>query len=214
MHEHHLPVRRSARYFTLGPTVSTARSVWFVCHGYGQLAESFLGEFGPVNDGTRLIVAPEALSRYYTRHARREVGASWMTREDRLAEIADYTGYLDTVYRHVLAPVERTAVRVLVLGFSQGAATAARWIALGHAVADRLVLWGDGIPPDMDLEIARPKLADTRLTLVFGSRDEGITPTAVQEWEDRLLEHDVPFETIEYAGGHHLDARTLAALNV
>ena len=45
----------------------------------------------PLDDGSRLIVAPEALSRFYLGEvsqrpaSERRVGASWMTREDRPA---------------------------------------------------------------------------------------------------------------------------------
>jgi predicted esterase len=213
-HEHHLHVLRSARYYTLGPAPGLAHDIWFVCHGYGQLARAFLDEFAVLDDGTRLLVAPEGLSRYYTRHEAREVGASWMTREDRLAEIADYIAYLDAVYHAVLGAVDRTAARVVALGFSQGAATAARWIALGRAVPDRVVLWGEPLPPDLDLTLAGPKLAETRLTFVFGTEDHRVSPEGIRGAERQLLEHDVPFETIRYAGGHHLDARTLEALCV
>src|SRR6476469_3720019 len=99
---HSTVVPRTARYYTLGPTHGFPRELWFVCHGYGQLASRFLRQFAPLDDGTRLIVAPEALSRYYLdpvaerRHQREpRVGASWMTREDRFAEIVDYVSYLD-----------------------------------------------------------------------------------------------------------------------
>jgi len=73
--EHRITVSRSARYFTLG---RPDREVWFVLHGYGQLAARFLRHFEPLDDGTRLMVAPEALSRFYLGEARAErgVGAS------------------------------------------------------------------------------------------------------------------------------------------
>src|SRR5207302_5058394 len=86
MREHSIKVRRSARYYTLGPDDErTVRDVWFVLHGYGQLAAQFIGIFEAVNDGTRLIVAPEALNRFYVAGvetapaAERGVGATWMT---------------------------------------------------------------------------------------------------------------------------------------
>jgi DNA-binding transcriptional LysR family regulator len=62
---HAIRVRRTARYFTLGPTHGFPRELWVVCHGYGQLAQRFLSQFAVLDDGTRLIVAPEALSRFY-----------------------------------------------------------------------------------------------------------------------------------------------------
>src|SRR6266498_2722637 len=141
MQEHRLTVSRTARYFTLG---RPDREVWFVLHGYGQLAALFLRHFEPLDDGTRLIVAPEGLSRFYLTEdpAERRVGASWMTREDRLTEIEDYVQYLDAVHADVVGSVDRSLVKVRVLGFSQGAATACRWASTGASRVDRLIVWG------------------------------------------------------------------------
>src|SRR5207245_2948078 len=60
----HIRVARTAPYEVLG-SEKTAREIWFVLHGYGQLASSFIRAFAPLDDGTRLIVAPEALNRFY-----------------------------------------------------------------------------------------------------------------------------------------------------
>ena len=76
---HTIVVPRTARYYTLGPTHGFPRELWFVCHGFGQLAGRFIRQFASLDDGTRLIVAPEALSRYYL---------------DSIAEFRDGEGYL------------------------------------------------------------------------------------------------------------------------
>lgn len=212
MQQHHFPVPRTARYFTLGTPGSHLRQVWFVCHGYGCLAQRFLENFEVLDDGRRLVIAPEGLSRYYTDHDGGTVGASWMTREDRLAEITDYVSYLDSLYEHVFKRVDRSSVTVYVLGFSQGAHTATRWISHGSAVADRLILWGQVLPADLDLEMAWAKLEDSRITLVAGTRDELVPAPKLEESEARLLEHDIPYETIKYNGGHRLDKRVLRSL--
>src|SRR5256885_9007877 len=142
MQEHRVTVARSVRYFTLGG--EEPREVWFACHGYGQLAARFLEKLRVLDDGRRCLVAPEGLSRFYLseRPAERRVGASWMTREDRLAEIDDYVRYLDAVYADVFASRDRAQVSVHALGYSQGAATVSRWVAMGQAQVDRLTLWG------------------------------------------------------------------------
>jgi len=212
MQQHHFPVPRTARYFTLGAAGSHLRQVWFVCHGYGCLAQRFLENFKALDDGTRFVIAPEGLSRYYTDHDGGTVGACWMTREDRLAEITDYVAYLDSLYKHVCKRIDRSSVTVCVLGFSQGAHTAARWISHGSAVADRLILWGEVLPADLDLEMAWAKLEDSRITFVVGTRDELVPAPKLEESEARLLEHDIPYETIKYNGGHRLDRRVLRSL--
>src|SRR2546425_9676771 len=97
---------------TLFPYTPLFRSV---CHGSGQLAARSLRHFEPLADGTRLVVAPEALSRFYLEDTtvpakERKVGATWMTRENRLSEIDDYVRYLDALHAEVFARVARGAV--------------------------------------------------------------------------------------------------------
>jgi predicted esterase len=215
MDEHRLAVTRSARYYTLGRPGPALRDVWFVCHGYGQLAERFLRHFEAVADDTRLLVAPEGLSRFYLgsgTHRDAKVGASWMTREDRLTEIADYLRYLDALYAEVFRQVERSAVRVTAFGFSQGAATASRWAALGHSRVDHIVLWGGELPPDLDLAAVRDRLAAMTVAIVYGERDEFLTTKLAAAIATRLAAHGIPHRVQSFAGGHELTAAGLRAV--
>ncbi len=205
MQEHHLSTPRNARFFTLGsPERST--DLWIVCHGYGQLASRFLERFRPIEAEQRCILAPEGLSRFYLTESptERRVGASWMTREDRLQEIDDYVRYLDAVY----AKIVTRGARVTALGFSQGTATVCRWTALGAARVDRLIVWGGEVPPDLDLK----RLRVPQLTLVHGTRDEFFTPKIIAATESRLREHKILYELIPFEGGHEIDAATLRRL--
>jgi predicted esterase len=213
IHEHHTTIPRTARYYTLGEPGSGVREVWFALHGYGQLAGPFLRELAALDDGSRLIVAPEALSRFYLggvseRPAvERAVGASWMTREDRLAEIDDQVRYLDTVYTEVLEGLDRA--RVCVLGFSQGAAAAARWLRFGTARAGRLILWGGEVPPDLDLSAVRDRFAGLDLTLVVGTRDQFVTGKILDRETQRLEADAIPFHLVTFEGGHEIDETVL-----
>lgn len=209
MQQHHLTVPRTARYYTLGPFPRAVPELWFALHGYAQGAQTVLEWGAPLDDGSRIIVAPEGLSRFYTDHRSRTVGASWMTSDDRLAEIADYVRYLDLLDTELHARMGNTKPRVIVLGFSQGAATAARWVGLGQTAPHRLILWGGLLPPDLDLDVAWGKLADARLTLVVGENDRLIDREELQAVENRLLDHEIPYEVITYKGGHEVDEETL-----
>jgi predicted esterase len=204
MQEHFLSTSRTARYFTLGD--ENAAEVWFVCHGYGQLAARFLERFRPIEAAGRCIVAPEGLSRFYLTEspAERRVGASWMTREDRLHEIDDYIRYLDGIYRKV---ADRET-RVAALGFSQGTATVCRWAALGSSRIHRLILWGGEVPPDLDLT----RLRVPSLTLVYGRQDQFFTPKIVAATEARLREHKIAYELVSFEGAHEIDESTLLQL--
>ena len=224
MKERHIRVSRTARYYTLGPTQTPLQEIWLVCHGYRQLARRFLPRFAGLDDGTRLIVAPEGLSRSYlhgpeyNRGKERPVGASWMTREDRESEITDYVGFLDAVLDQVCDEVfdgvpdqgsdpvpDQIPPRLTVLGFSQGAHTVCRWVAAGEATIERVILWGAYLPDDFDLERGPDRLRASECILVRGLEDEYISEEAHASQEARLTELGIPFNTITHSGGHELD---------
>lgn len=215
MREHRIQVQRSARYSTLGEPGASTREVWVALHGYRQLAARFLRRFGVLDDGTRWIVAPEALSRFYVedsvgRHGpASRVGATWMTKEDREAEIADYVAYLDRLAGRLFERVDRKAVRLVVLGFSQGVATAARWSALGAWPADALVAWGDSLPPDLDEGRARERFPALDLVVVRGSADGTRRPAEEAADEARLRSWGVEAAVLEHPGGHRVDEEAL-----
>lgn len=213
--EHHLTVARAARFHMLGQPSPRVRECWFVLHGYGQLAGRFVRHFAGLANPSRLVVAPEALSRFYlgddvTRHAQSRVGASWMTREDRLAEIGDHVAYLDALWARLSEGLDPGSVALGVLGFSQGAAMACRWAALGAAPARRLVLWGGSVPDDLPMDVLRERLQGTPLALVVGDQDQFRSPEAVAAQMERLRVHEVPGVLRTFSGGHHMDAATLA----
>ena len=210
--EHHISVSRTARYHTLGDADTQPSEVWFVLHGHMYLARQFIRYFRVLEDPKRLIVAPEGLSRSYVNHEERRVGASWMTKEDRLNEIADYVSYLDELYRHLFETVDRAAATVHVLGFSQGAATACRWVAMGEAKIDRLTIWAGLVPPDLDLETGGPKLRDARLKIVLGDKDEWVNAAEAAEQETRLTELGILHEFVRFDGGHLFENELLRGL--
>lgn len=206
MHEHQLTVPRTARYHTLGEAAS-ARTVWIVLHGYGQLARYFLRKFEGLGEGL-LIAAPEGLSRFYTDEAHSRVGATWMTREDREHEIMDQVAYLDRLAENLLQQCP-TGTPLSVLGFSQGAATACRWALSSKRKMDHLVLWGGTIPPEPDAAVIREKLQGRTNVLVHGEQDKLVTGKALLHNEARLSQAGVPYETVSFQGGHELDRATL-----
>lgn len=215
---HFIKVTRTARYELLGPATGDVRELWFVLHGYGQLAASFVDVFSALNDGSRLIVAPEALNRFYLADvdsapaAERAVGATWMTREDRENEIADYVAYLDAIATAVLGRLSTRRPRIVVVGFSQGAATAARWITQGSVRPTEVVLWGSFLPPEIDSPERAQPLRDASLRIVVGSRDRYVSAERVAEEERRLGAMGVAYQLIRYAGGHGVSRAALRDL--
>ena len=193
--------------------------VWFVCHGHGQLAARFLSRFLPLEREDRLFIAPEALSRYYLSppnagpHAPgTPVGASWMTAEDRESEISDYVEYLDLLHDQIFSSVARTKVRVWALGFSQGAATVARWIMRGKVEPDRVVLCSGMLPAELDRESAQRLVLRAPLTLTFGDADEFASVERITSEETKLNQSGIPYDIIRFKGGHTITPELLTQL--
>jgi len=215
--EHALTVPRTARYYTIG-RATDPDEIWICCHGYGQLAEEFATRLRALDNGRRLVVVPEALSRFYLGDPDGEhgpesrVGATWMTRVARLQEIADYVRYLDHLCRAVRSSMTRPPAVVCALGFSQGAATASRWAALGEEPVSRLVIWGGVLPPDLDLHAFRERMASVDLTVVVGDRDAYASEDRVRDLHERLAGVGLPHRVLRFSGGHRLDDDTLRSL--
>ena len=197
--EHHITVPRTARYVMLGQPGAHIKRLWYVLHGYGQLAERFIREFERLDDGATLVVAPEALSRSYLRGGSGTIGASWMTREDRLNEISDYLRYLTLLHAQLLQQLPSQPA-ITLLGFSQGAATAGRWLASGAVAAHNLILCGGLLPP----EITPEQLGQTTITVVVGKEDQLVDRQVLQQQRDALQSAGKPLRVVEFEGGHRV----------
>lgn len=206
--EHHFTVARTARYEQLSEPSAATRQLWLVAHGYGQLAEYFIRHFKSVHAADpkdTVIVAPEALSRFYLSGNGGRVGASWMTTADRLAEIADQAAYLNALLAQLLAACPPD-VRVTVLGFSQGTATVSRWLA-GRSDGWRphqLILWAGDFPADIEANAARRLLQGLPVVLVSGEQDGYVGPEKLRAQAETLRLHGAQVTTESFEGNHTL----------
>ena len=171
MHSSELSFTFKARYFKIGQLDSKTKAIWIVLHGYGQLAQYFIRNFSFFEEHNICVIAPEGLSRFYLEDVQsraqtgnNRVGSTWMTKENRLADIANYLNYLNALYAK---EVGDSTLPVTVLGFSQGAATASRWVLDKKIRFDRLILWAGILPPDMDFNSGKEILAGKDILLVY-----------------------------------------------
>ena len=208
MQEHHLRVQRTARYHVLGD-IRTAKALWIVVHGYGQLARFFLNNFEGLEDDL-CVVAPEGLSRFYLDAEHQRVGATWMTREDRLHEIEDHVAYLDRLVE-VLLQQRSAPIPINVLGFSQGVATVARWAMKGKTKFDRLVFWAGSLPPELD-QGALQAWRSLKVDLVLGEQDPLIKAADVKAAFQRLTSAGIAVQMHNFKGAHALDKMLLSRL--
>ena len=106
MNKNFLDVTKRAKYYQIGEANSSIKKVWIVFHGYAMLSEFFIKKFNVLNDGKTLIVAPEALNRFYITENFSRVGASWMTKEDRENDILENNRYIESLYQKIVKQIQ------------------------------------------------------------------------------------------------------------
>lgn len=202
MQEHHFPVTRTARYYTHGEVSDKVEQVWFVLHGYGQLSGYFIRWFQSLDPDQHVVVAPEGLHRFYLQGFAGRVGASWMTKEDRLTDISDYVSYLDRLYAHIMQNFPDGQVKVNLLGFSQGSATVSRWLCNKQSKADRLILWAGVFPPDVPFEACEEALNGVDVYFACGDADEFINDDRLEKEQQVLVELGLDYTFLPFKGPH------------
>ncbi len=184
------------------------KQVWIVFHGYGQLAEFFLRKFLSYDSPDRLIIAPEGTNYSYLNGFQGRVGANWMTRHERDVAIENNHRFLDQLMESILSEFEEVPV-IHVLGFSQGAATATRWVSRWSGKVKSLILWAGGFAQDLVLEEVKDVFSETKLIMVLGENDELITSESILKQEELIHNLGKTFRKITFSGGHELNAEIL-----
>lgn len=147
--QHHLNISIKASYYTLNELTDKTERIWLVFHGYGQLAEFFIKKFKDLDPEKNFVIAPQGLSKYYLEGVYGRVGASWMTKEDRLTEIANQYAYIDAVLEEVGDISDK---QLIYFGFSQGTATMGRYAAHAKIPFHQMIIWAGTFPPDTNAE--------------------------------------------------------------
>jgi predicted esterase len=215
MTENEISFTFKGRYYKLGEISPLTKQIWFVLHGYGQLAQYFIQKFKVLEEHGICVIAPEGLSRFYLEQLQtngrksNRVGATWMTRENRLTDIENYIEFLNSIYEKEFQDL---AIPVTVVGFSQGSATASRWLITGKIKFDRLILWAGIFPPDMDFESGSKVLKDKEVILVYGKNDAFLSDERFAEMKLLTEKLNTTIREITFDGGHEIDSATLVNL--
>jgi len=207
-----------ARYYKLGEINQNTVHIWFVFHGYGQLAQYFVKKFGSLEAKNICVIAPEGLSRFYledintrSQGGSNRVGATWMTKEDRLTDIDNYINYLNSIYQKELTGFS-SMPPITLFGFSQGVATLARWALYGTIEFQRMILWAGILPPDMDFDLGKDKVRGKKVIQVYGKQDPFINEDRLEEMERLCQQLEIIPQIIEYNGKHEIDESVLLQL--
>ena len=204
--KHNISVNKTASYYTLGDS-KTATTIWFVLHGYGYLAKYFINKFTPILNDNTCVIAPEALSKFYLNGVGVDgrVGASWMTKEDRENEIIDYINYLNQLFNTILNENNNPNIKINIVGFSQGGATASRWISNGNVQVNNFILWSSVFPDDMNFE----KVNKVNTHFLYGNNDEYVTEDRVLKQQQIIASSEININTIVFNGNHDIPEAVL-----
>jgi predicted esterase len=197
----YLSTPRTGRLVLEGDPTQKAQHLWLVFHGYRQLATSFVRRFAGLIEPGVVVAAPEGLSRFYVDGVRGKVGASWMTKEDRLTEIEDQRAWLDRVWAQLAHLPGQPKVHVL--GFSQGVATVWRWMMSHPLQPDSLTLWAGSIPEETDPKLEQ-RLQHLRFTLAYASEDEFIPLDRAEAYAATLQTRYPHLELLPFEGPHDI----------
>ena len=209
---HAVPTTTHGRVLIRRARSRPARGVLVGFHGYSETAAIQMARLEAVcRDDPWTLVSVQALHRFY-RGRSQEVGASWMTREDRETAIADNLAYVAAALDLV---ADDAAAGVVHAGFSQGVAMAFRAAVLGfdRVSADRgslsapraprpalgVIAVGGDVPPEL---LADPVLKFPPVFLARGSADDWYTSAKFGADSGALRARGVDLHPFVYEAPH------------
>jgi len=154
-------------------------------------------------------VAPEGLHHFYLNGTAGRVGASWMTKEDRENDIKNYIKLLNRIFQDVIRG--KNYKQKILLGFSQGGATASRYMAFGDYSFDLFILWAAIFPPDLSIGFGS-KFDTSKNYFVVGNRDQYYSAQQIDEHMNELQNKKMKFDLIKFDGEHEIDQQVLITI--
>lgn len=185
--------------------------VWIVLHGIGHLSRYFLKYFNELPKEKHYVIAPQAPSKYYLDSKFKQVGASWLTRENREMETKNVLSYLNSIYTAENIPDHS---QLIVLGFSQGVSIATRWVAKNKIPCTQLILYAGGIPEELTpSDFNFRAFQNSQVKIVVGDQDNFLSPEIL---EHELSKADLLFKDkvkyIQFKGGHEVKKAIINSL--
>ena len=198
----------SNTYATLNTLTETTHTVWLVFHGIGYLGRFFLKYFAGLPSHEHFIIAPQAPSKYYLNNEYKHVGASWLTKEQTMEELQNVLAYVDAVLADLTLP---DSCKINILGYSQGASIALRWLCHSQHRCDKLILYAGGIPNEITAEDVDFLTDATEVSIVYGKHDEFLTVERMANEEKKIqLLFGERVKRVSFEGGHEVRPEVIA----
>ena len=204
-------IRVKAPYFKIGSISEQTKKIWFIFHGYGQLADEFASLFAEFTNEASILVFPQGLSKFYLKGVDKKIGASWMTAHDREADIDNYLSYLNQIFDHEIKSY-RENIELNILGFSQGGHTASRWIYHSNIGYNKMILWGSSLAHEINQDGVQKSFSRGKNLMVLGDEDRFIGEAQYKKLKHRYEKIGFNYQLIQYHGGHDIYSEVLKTL--
>ena len=135
-----------------------------------------------------------------------EVGATWMTKEDREVEINDYVNYLENLYTELLEGKISADTKITVLGFSQGVTTVSRWVHQTKKHIDQLIFYAGEPAAELQNAESLQAISKAENYYFYGNEDRIISKEKLEPFKALLPQ----FQFIEFEGKHEVKGDVLA----
>ena len=195
-------------YSTLNTLTSQTKNIWIVCHGMGYLSRYFLKYFKALNADENYIIAPQAQSKYYLKDQFTHVGASWLTRENTIAETVNILNYIDAVIENEQLPLHSN---IIMLGYSQGVSIVMRYVASRKLQCNQLVLMSGGIQKELTQDDLN--FYNGMVKMIYGDKDEYLNNERLVYEQRRIKElFKENVEIIPFDGNHMVNVELINSL--
>ncbi|MDC8004638.1 esterase [Aureisphaera galaxeae] len=168
----------TSTYSVVNTYSEKTKNVWLVFHGMGYLSRYFARYFEGLNPEENFIIVPQAPSKYYQGPKFKHVGASWLTRENTVAETKNVLAYVDSIWER---EKPEHLPNFVVVGYSQGVSIAARWLSSRKISCNTLVLHSGAFPKELGPPDFDYLPEDTQVMYLYGDKDQYVTEAKLTE---------------------------------
>ncbi len=211
--KHSISFEFSSSYITYNQLTDTTENIWIVFHGYGQLSKYFIRRFDVLDADKNYIIAPQGLSKFYVDEDYKNVGASWLTKEDRGSDLLNQQKYLIKLMDELKLKIDFSKIKINFFGFSQGASTLTRLLMNYNMKVNNIIIWA-GWVPDEFFNINKDVLKDTNLFFVVGNKDKYYNNPIIKGYIEKFkktLNKEIDY--FVFNGGHIVDRKVLKKIN-
>ena len=211
--KHNISFEFSSSYITCNKLTDNTENIWIVFHGYGQLSKYFIRRFDVLDGDKNYIIAPQGLSKFYVDEDYKNVGASWLTKEDRESDLLNQQKYLIKLMDELKLKIDFSKIKINLFGFSQGVSALTRLLMNYNMKVNNIIIWA-GWVPDEFFNINKDVLKDTNLFFVVGNKDKYYNNPIIKGYLKKfknILNKEIDY--FVFNGGHIVDRKVLKKIN-